>query len=35
MIPLDKELQWINIKQKPFRQISAHSGIIKHIQNPA
>ena len=21
MIPLDKELQWVNVKQKPFRQI--------------
>ena len=32
MVPLDKELQWVNVKQKPFRQISAHSGMIKHIQ---
>ena len=32
MIPLDKELQWVNVKQKPFRQIQAHSGIIRHIQ---
>ena len=34
MIPLDNELQWVNVKQKPFRQIQAHSGIIKRIQNP-
>ena len=32
MIPLDKELQWVNVKQKPFRQIQAHSGTIKRIQ---
>ena len=32
MAPLDKELQWVNVKQKPFRQIQAHSGIIKRIQ---
>ena len=32
MVPLDKGLQWINVKQKPFRQVLAHSGIIKHIQ---
>ena len=32
MVPLDKELQWVNVKQKPFRQILAHSGMIKHIQ---
>ena len=42
MVPLDKELQWVIVKQKPFRQILAHSGITKntqelfrHIQNPA
>ena len=29
VIPLDKELQRVNVKQKPFRQIQAHSGIIK------
>ena len=34
MIPSDKELQWVNVKQKPFRQIQAHSGINKRIQNP-
>ena len=41
MLFLDKELLWVNLKQKPFRQISAASGIIKyihellkHIQNP-
>ena len=34
MIPVDKELQWINAKQKPFRQIQAYSGLIKLIQNP-
>ena len=32
MVPLDKELQWVNVKQKPFKQIQAHSGIIRHIQ---
>ena len=32
MFPLDKGLQWVNVKQKPFRQIWAHLGIIKHIQ---
>ena len=32
MVPLDKELQWVNVKQKLFRQIYAHSGIIRHIQ---
>ena len=32
MVPLDKELQWVNVKQKPFRQIQNHSGIIKYIQ---
>ena len=30
MISLDKGLQWVNVKQKPFRE--AHSGIIRHIQ---
>ena len=34
MIPLDQELQWVNVKQKPFRQIWAHLRIIKCIQNP-
>ena len=29
MVPLDKGLQWVNVKQKPFRQIQAHSGIIR------
>ena len=32
MIPLDKELQQVNVKQKPFRQIQVHSSIIRHIQ---
>ena len=32
MVPLDKGLQWVNVKQKPFRQIKAHSGIIRHIE---
>ena len=32
MVPLDKALQCVNVKQKPFRPIMAHSGIIKHIQ---
>ena len=32
MVHLDKGLQWVNVKQKPFRQIQAHSGIIRHIQ---
>ena len=34
MIPLGKELQWVNVKQKPFRQIEAHSDIMKRLQNP-
>ena len=34
MIPLDKELQRVNVKQKPFRQIKVHSGIIKRNHNP-
>ena len=21
IVPLDKELQWVNVKQKPFRQV--------------
>ena len=29
MTPLDKELEWVNAKQKPFRQIQAHSGMIR------
>ena len=32
MVPLDEESQWVNVKQKSFRQIKAHSAIIKHIQ---
>ena len=32
MVPLEKGLQWVNVKQKPFREIQAHSGIIGHIQ---
>ena len=31
MVPLDKELQWVNVKQKPFRQTLAYSGIMRHI----
>ena len=31
MVPLDK-LQRVNIKQEPFKQILAHSGITKPIQ---
>ena len=34
MISLDKKLQWVNVKQKSFRQIQAQLGIIKRIQNP-
>ena len=34
MTPSDKELQWVNVKQKPFRQIQVHSDIMKRIQNP-
>ena len=34
MISLDKKLQWVNVKQKLFRQIQAQLGIIKRIQNP-
>ena len=29
---MEKELQQVNVKQKRFRQIQAHSGIIRHIQ---
>ena len=32
MFSLDNRLQSVNVKQKPFRQIEAHSGIIRHIQ---
>ena len=33
MVPfLDKGLQWVNVKQKPSRQIQAYSGVIRHIQ---
>ena len=32
MVPLDKGLQWVSVKQKPFRQVLKHSGIIRHIQ---
>ena len=32
MVPLDNRLKWVNVKQKPFRQIQAHSGIIWDIQ---
>ena len=31
MIPLDKGLQEVNVKQKPSRQNKAHSGINRHI----
>ena len=34
MISLDKKLQWVNVKQKLFRQIQAQLDIIKRIQNP-
>ena len=41
MVPLDRELQWVNLKQKPFRNTEAHPGIVRyiqeiftHIQNP-
>ena len=30
MVPfLDKGLQWVNVKRKPFRQIQAYPGIIQ------
>ena len=39
MVLLDKRIQWVNVKQKPLRQIQAksgisrnYSGIFKHIQ---
>ena len=32
MVPLNKKFQWVNVKQKPFRQVQAHSAIIWHIQ---
>ena len=32
MFPLDKGLQWVNVKQQPFRQISGHLDIIRHIE---
>ena len=33
MFPLsDKELKWVNVKLKPFRQIQGSSGIIRLIQ---
>ena len=32
MVPLDNRLQWVNVKQKSFRQIKGYSGIIKQIQ---
>ena len=32
MVPLDKRLQGVNVKQKPFRQIQAYSIKIWHIQ---
>ena len=39
MVPLDKGLQWANVKQKPFRQvhpgiIQAYSGIFRTLCNP-
>ena len=34
MIPLDEELQWVDVKQKPFRQIQAHSGIFNTLCKP-
>ena len=30
MVPLDKVLQWVNVKQKAFRQIKANSGIVNN-----
>ena len=32
MVPLDKGLQWVNVKQKLFRQTQVYSGIIRHDQ---
>ena len=32
MVPLDKGLQQVNVKQKPFRQIQEYLGIIRYIQ---
>ena len=32
MVPLDRRLQWVNLKQKTFRKIEAHSGIGRHVQ---
>ena len=32
MVPLDKGLQYVNVKQKPFTQIQVHSCKIRHIQ---
>ena len=30
MVTLDKRLQWVNVKQKPFRQIQTHSSISRN-----
>ena len=32
VVPLDTGLQLVNVNQKPLREIWAHSGIIRHIQ---
>ena len=32
MVPGDKGLQWVDVKQKPFRQIKVHPVIIRHMQ---
>ena len=40
MVHLDKGLQWVNVKQKPFKQIQAYPEIIQayykrwYNQNP-
>ena len=32
MVPSDKELQWVNVKQTEFIRIWVHSGKIRHTQ---
>ena len=34
MVSVDKGLQWINVEQKPFKQIQAYSGIFRRLCNP-
>ena len=39
MVPLDIELQWVNVRQNPFKQtysgiIQAYSGIFKTPYSP-